>query len=342
MFGTTKQKIFALLFIGGLLAAAAAVAFGYGYRAVSQGDTLWSITKELGASPSRWTEIYQANPGLVKYDKNGLAIVVIYPGQQIAIPDTIVPAPAPTEPMPATATTAKPATLVVPEFKGPFWPYLVVAALIGFLLATLNIFFSEQGEKIKRVARRAQEMAKRGLRELTNVFFPTALQPCYAGGIGAWDVAQAMAWDPNGLQLEPVFGEYDVNYRLADGSLWSERRVLNGELGYSPRGSNGQTVVLKGCGNVARRISAQRQTLSERLRRAARRTFRPEPPTPAIDLVRRVPIEHDERCNGKVVVHNNHGWKITPQVLKQDPKGGVFLEPVWQVPNPAREGAILE
>lgn len=67
------------------------------------------------------------------------------------------------------------------------------------------------------------------MRELTNAFFPIALQPCVATGVYARDVAALTGWDPNALQLRPAYGEFDVNIKLADGSLRSERRVLNGE-----------------------------------------------------------------------------------------------------------------
>lgn len=130
-----------------------------------------------------------------------------------------------------------------------------------------------------------------------------------------------------GTMLKPVYGEYLVNFRAADGAVHSERRAFNGEWGYSPQGTNGQTVVFPKCGNVARRTAGtSRKTLSDRLIDAARNTFRPESSQEPVVLLPRPRL---------VPIVNEGQWNI-PVVLRQGrKKGELILDPVWKVPRPA-------
>lgn len=339
------RKIFTSFMFVGAIALALSLCYAAGANAASEsfvfmvgpGQYLVKLVRAVGWKDEDYIKIVTLNPEIWPekklYHKSHNFVPV---GLRLRVPKEVAVA---LGLVPWTPTVINSAPVVAPAnpfvpAKSAVWPDILLLVLLAFLLAFLlhwALKNDPNSRKVEEAVRRAGETVGRGLRELINCFFPTALQPCVAGGVHILKAATIAGWDPNMLQMKSVFGEYDVNCRLADGSVRSERRVLNGELGYSPRGTNGETVVLKGCGNVARRVAgAHRMSTGERLTRAARRTFRPESLRSAVELPRpaSVPAPALEPAP-------QPDWNQTPLVLRQGLKGKLVLEPVWRVPDPA-------
>lgn len=261
-----------VLFITTAMAAAPVI------YTVQPGDYLVRIARRVGQPDKAYLQLVRLNPDLFSaqtlyhpsHNQLEIGARLVVPAEWAAALGLVPPSPkvqiaGPVLPLSLPVPSEGGQTQAVNFWEDPLFWLAVVLVLFGLYLAG---------------RRQVDAVVNRAIREVGYTFFPLQIDPIYDVGTG--EAALALGTSPSSLVLTRVSGQYQLNHRRRDGTLYSRIASVKSEEAYTVRGSDGNEAVFKGCGNPAVLISPRPEPVTRRLTEAARRTLRQTPEAPPV------------------------------------------------------------